>query len=65
MTMTKTGKPHTKESFTPDTKPVQLAKLIYPAIVRYIKAKNSLAVGEKPKFTLDSANASRICVHSR
>lgn len=46
-----------------DSKPEQLAKLIFPAIIRMIRSKRSPAVEKTPKFTLDSERAHRICVH--
>ena len=45
-----------------ESKPAQLAKLIFPAIVRYIKAQRSATVEKSPKFLLDSGNARRVCV---
>ena len=45
-----------------DSKPAQLAKLIFPAIVRMIRSKKSLAVEKSVRFTLDSDNARRICL---
>jgi len=47
-----------------NSKPAQLAKLIYPAIVRVIMAKRSQAVVQKPKFVLDSTHVRRINVDS-
>jgi len=62
MTMTKTGKPQQKGLQDDDSKPAQLAKLIFPALIRMIRSKQSQAVEPKPKFVLDSGNARRICV---
>ena len=47
-----------------DSKPMQLAKLIYPAIIRMIIAKRSHAVATKSKFALDSSRVRRISVDS-
>ena len=63
--MSKTCKTKAAELSVPDSKPVHLAKILYPAIVRYIKAQRSLTVEKKPKFSLDSGDARRICVHSK
>ena len=65
MTTTKTSKPQQKGLQDDDSKPAMLAKLIFPAIIRMIKAKRSKqspAVGKRAKFLLDSGNARRICV---
>ena len=35
------------------TKPEILSKIIYKAIVRYVKAKKSLMITKNPKFSLD------------
>jgi hypothetical protein len=60
--------PHKKEKITmnsqknveqdrnkPDSKPEKLAKLIYGAIVRYIRAKTAQTRAENAKFVLDSS----------
>ena len=60
----KTTKTKTNGLQDDDSKPMQLAKLIYPAIVRMIMAKRSQAVVVKPKFVLDSGRAHRISVDS-
>ena len=65
--MAKTIKAKSKASGLQDddnSKPAQLAKLIYPAIVRVIMAKRSQAVVQKPKFVLDSSHIRRINVDS-
>ena len=65
--MAKTTKAKSKASGLQDdddSKPMQLAKLIYPAIVRVIMAKRSQTVVQKPKFALDSTNVCRINVGS-
>jgi hypothetical protein len=45
-----------------NSKPAQLARLLFSGIVRMIKAKKSRERGKTPKFTLDSSKASRICL---
>jgi hypothetical protein len=40
-----------------DSKPVQLAKIMYAAIVRYTKAENARNRDKKANFALDSSRA--------
>ena len=63
-TMAKTTKAKAGLHDDDDSKPMQLAKLIYPAIIRMIIAKRSQVVAVKPKFVLDSGRARRISVDS-
>lgn len=41
------------------SKPAILVRLIYKAIARYVKAKNSLETGRKSNFRLDSGRVWR------
>ena len=63
--MIKKGNHQQKGLQDDESKPAQLAKLIFPAIVRYIKAQRSATVEKSPKFLLDYGNATRICVVHR
>ncbi|MDR0580869.1 MAG: hypothetical protein LBG04_02005 [Holosporaceae bacterium] len=54
-----------KKQASADSKPEKLAKILYGAIVRYIKAQNA-RIGEKnAKFTLDFSRDRRVNVHSK
>jgi hypothetical protein len=58
------AKAKTKETL-PESKPAQLAKIMYAGIVRMVKAKEA-RIGEKnPKFELDSDRKRRVNVHSK
>ncbi len=58
--MTKTPNPKPKNTYTADSKPTQLAKLIYRGIVRYIKAKNTQNREEKHRKRLDFTGERRV-----
>jgi hypothetical protein len=54
-----------KKQAVADSKPEQLAKILYGAIVRYIKAQNA-RIGEKnAKFELDSDCKRRVNRHTK
>jgi hypothetical protein len=48
-----------------DSKPEQLAKILYGAIVRYIKAQSARNGEKKPKFELDSGRKWRVNRHTK
>ncbi len=60
--MTKTSKPRSKDTQSIDSKPILLAKLIYPAILRMIKAKKHQDREQNAKFMLDSDRKRRVNV---
>lgn len=54
MIIATTPKPKPKNAQIIDSKPAVLAKIIYAAIVRYIKAENARNRDKKANFALDS-----------
>lgn len=62
--MTKTPNPKSRDAHIIDSKPAQLAKIMYAAIVRYVKAKNAQDRDKKANFALDVERKSRYVVDS-
>jgi hypothetical protein len=63
--MTKISEHQSKEMPKPESKPEKLAKILYGAIVRYIRAQ-SAPIGEKnAKFELDFSRERRVNVHTK
>ena len=58
------AKAKTKETL-PESKPAQLAKIIYAGIVRMMKAKNARNGEKNAKLELDSDRKRRVNVPSR
>jgi hypothetical protein len=54
-----------KKQAVADSKPEQLAKILYGAIVRYIKAQNARNGEKNAKFELDFSRGRRVNVHSK
>lgn len=54
MPITKPSKSRPKNTHIIDSKSVQLAKIIYAAIVRYMKAKNARIGDKNTNFALDA-----------
>ncbi|GHU23146.1 hypothetical protein FACS189472_16130 [Alphaproteobacteria bacterium] len=61
--MTDTQKKQSKKAAEADSKPAQLAKLVYDGIVRYIKAENARNGEKKKVFSLDSDRKRRVNVY--
>lgn len=62
--MNKILKTKGKGSIASDSKSAQLAKIIYAAIVRYIKAKNARNREKNPGLALDFNCGRRVNVHT-
>jgi hypothetical protein len=56
--------PKKKQDVT-ESKPAQLAKIVYDGIIRMIKAKKARDAEKKPIFELDSERKRRVNVHSK
>jgi hypothetical protein len=54
-----------KKQDVTDSKPERLAKILYGAIVRYIKAKNAQNGEKNTKFELDSDCKRRVNRHTK
>jgi hypothetical protein len=64
--MNKLRQPHLKkESQNTESKPEKLAKILYGAIVRYVKAQNARNREKNTKFELDSGRSRRVNAPSR
>jgi hypothetical protein len=54
-----------KKQAVADSKPEQLAKILYGAIVRYVKAQNARNGEKDTKFELDSDRKRRVNRHTK
>ena len=54
-----------KKQEVTESKPAQLAKIMYEGIVRMIKAKKAAASEKKVPFALDFERKRRVNVHSK
>ncbi len=64
MPITKSSKSKPKNAHIIDSKPAQLARMIYAVIVRYTKAKNAKNRDKNANFILDVERKSRYVVDS-